>query len=210
MSRINSNNFILFLPITILILACLILGGCNTGEGGKIDTIEENVVDTMLKTPVEYAYYLGDLKDSVSKEQKEIARFYITEAECNGHDRTEWAIRSNLATVFYTVNNDLYMANIGFENKSQSWGRIYIVDTCMCHTFSSKIETLYFSWHFYNSYDNVNGVCKAKFTQKVTPLGVFSKLIMVLPENDSIIYKGYRENSIDTLKLYNLINLGNN
>lgn len=204
--RISHRQSVIFVPLILLLTACFVLGGCNIGEGGKEDLLEKSIVDTMLKTQMDNSYLI----DGVSKKQKEIVRFYITEANSEGHNRTEWAIKSKLATVFYTVDNDLYMANVGFENKNQSWGKVYIVDTCLNHTSFSKIETLYFSWHFYNSYDNVNGVCKSKFTQKVTPLGTFFKLTMVLPESDSIIYKGYRANSIDTLRLYNIFNIDNN
>ena len=58
-------------------------------------------------------------------QQKEQARFHVTYAIYNGEDITEWAIKSKLFTVFYTVNEELYMANYSETNETQSWGVIW-------------------------------------------------------------------------------------
>ena len=43
-----------------------------------------------------------------AQQQKELARFHVTYAIYNGEDITEWAIKSKLFTVFYTVKNYIW------------------------------------------------------------------------------------------------------
>ena len=60
-----------------------------------------------------------------AQEQKEIARFYVTHASYNGNDITEWAVNRKVFTVFYTINDELYMANVSDADDNQSWGKVW-------------------------------------------------------------------------------------
>lgn len=60
-----------------------------------------------------------------AQKQKEIARFYVTHANYNGNDITEWAVSRKVFTVFYTINDELYMANVSDTDDDQSWGKIW-------------------------------------------------------------------------------------
>lgn len=62
------------------------------------------------------------IKPMSAQEQKEIARFYVTHASYNGSDITEWAVNRKVFTVFYTINDELYMANASDVDDDQSWG----------------------------------------------------------------------------------------
>lgn len=80
-------------------------------------------------------------------QQKEQARFHVTYAIYNGEDITEWAIKSKLFTVFYTVNEELYMANYSETNETQSWGVIWeLKNESIPETASNyKTDIFYFS-----------------------------------------------------------------
>ena len=58
-----------------------------------------------------------------AQQQKEIARFYVTHASHNGNDITEWAVNRKVFTVFYTINDEPYMANVSDVDDDQSWGK---------------------------------------------------------------------------------------
>lgn len=191
--------------ISLLLSGTLILG-CGNPSPSRVIEKATDTLHVSNHIPFEYAYSLTNSVSKDSIEQVELARYYITDAESKGIDVTAWSISDTVATIFYTKNNELCMANVSFKSGTQSWGKLHIVDTCMIQTHESKINILNFRWQFYNSYDSIRGVCKAVFSQKVTPLGTFSKLKLILTENDTIIYKGYRANSIDTLGLYNIFN----
>lgn len=187
-------------------ILCIFVVACNENLQERKNLESPDSLRNSVPIPFEYAYSFNDSIKNDSLRQDELARFIITDAESEGNDVTTWAIVDDMATVFYTINSELYMANVLFRKKSQSWGKVFLVDTCLIQTSSSKTETLHFRWQYFNSYDSIRGICNAEFSQKFTPVGIFSKLKLHLRQNDSIVYKGYKANSIDTLRLYNIIN----
>ena len=58
---------------------------------------------------------------SSGQEQKEIARFYVTHATQNGYDISESVLSMKMYTVFYTIGDELYMANVSDNEDSQSY-----------------------------------------------------------------------------------------
>lgn len=61
----------------------------------------------------------------LAQQQKEIARFHVTHATYNGNDITEWAVSRKIFTVFYTIGDEYYIANVSGVNDEQSWGKIW-------------------------------------------------------------------------------------
>ena len=120
-----------------------------------------------------------------AQQQKEIARFYVTHASHNGNDITEWAVNRKVFTVFYTINDEPYMANVSDVDDDQSWGKVY------------KVDIFYFNWNYSNSYDSKKGTCKVQFLKIYKPQGIVSKLKLITEALDVTEYIGYMEGSID-------------
>lgn len=91
-----------------------------------------------------------------AQEQKEVARFYITHASRNGQDITEWAISRKIYTVFYTIGDEPYIANVSEVDDEQSWGKIWGFKNETREETSTQYKTdiFYFNWNYSNSYDS--------------------------------------------------------
>lgn len=134
-----------------------------------------------------------------AQEQKEIARFYVTHAIHNGGDITEWAVNRKVFTVFYTLENEPYMANVSGVNDEQSWGRIWGFknETIKETSTEYKTDIFYFNWDYSNSYDTKNGTCKVQFLKVYKPQGIVSKLKLITESLDVTEYTGYMDGSVD-------------
>ena len=139
-----------------------------------------------------------------AQQQKELARFHVTYAIYNGEDITEWDIKSKLFTVFYTVNEELYMANYSETNETQSWGVIWgLKNESIPETASDyKTDIFYFNWNYQNSYDSKKGTCKVQFIKVYKPQGVVSKLKFISETLDITEYTGYMKGTIDFGNFY--------
>ena len=135
------------------------------------------------------------IKPMSAQEQKEIARFYVTHASYNGSDITEWAVN----TVFYTINDELYMANASDVDDDQSWGKIWGFknETREETAKDYKVDIFYFNWNYSNSYDSKKGTCKVQFLKIYKPQGIVSKLKLITEAIDVTEFIGYMEGSID-------------
>lgn len=142
---------------------------------------------------------LFNITITLAQEQKEIAKFYVTHATHNGVDITEWAINRKIFTVFYEVDNEIYMANVSGINNEQSWGRIYGGSNETQKETSTKYRTdiLYFNWDYTNNYDSKSGTCKVQFIKIYKPQGIVSKLKFITESLDITEYIGYMEGSIN-------------
>lgn len=135
----------------------------------------------------------------LAQQQKEIARFHVTHATNNGNDITEWAVEKKLFTVFYTIENEPYIANVSGFDGEQSWGRIWGFknETKKETSTNYKTDIFHFNWNYSNSYDSKNGTCKVQFLKIYKPQGVVSMLKLVTESLDVIEYMGYMDGSID-------------
>lgn len=142
---------------------------------------------------------LFNINTMLAQEQKEIARFYVTHASLNGNDITEWAVNRNMFTVFYTINGELYMANVSDSNDDQSWGKVWGFrnETREETSTDYKVDIFYFNWNYSNSYDSNKGTCKVQFLKIYKPQGIVSKLKLITESLDLTEYIGYMEGSID-------------
>lgn len=142
---------------------------------------------------------LFNINTMLAQEQKEIARFYVTHASLNGNDITEWAVNRNMFTVFYTINGELYMANVSDSNDDQSWGKVWGFrnETREETSTDYKVDIFYFNWNYSNSYDSKKGSCKVQFLKIYKPQGIVSKLKLITESLDLTEYIGYMEGSID-------------
>lgn len=134
-----------------------------------------------------------------NQEQKEVARFYVTNATTNGVDITEDVLDGGAFTVFYEIGNITYMANCFANNNSQSYGRIYN----MQYTNNPETATEYesdvfrFAWNYSNTYDSKSGTCQCELTKIYKPQGVVSVLRMITESLDVIEYTGYLDGSLN-------------
>ena len=193
------------LVLAHVFMAVMLIAGCNENVSERDCSLLPDTLANSCSIPFEYAYSFSDSIDNDSLRQNELARFRIIDAESGGNDVSSWAIEDKAMIIFYLVNDELFMANVSFKNKSQSWGKIHIFDSSIISESTSIINTLYFRWHFFNSYDSIRGIYRSEFSQKTTPLGTFCSLKISVPPKDSIVYKGYKVNSIDKQKLFNCI-----
>lgn len=138
----------------------------------------------------------------LAQQQKELARFYITHASHNGQDITEWAISRKMYTVFYTIEDEPYIANVSGVNDEQSWGKIWEFKNETREETSTQYKTdiFYFNWNYSNSYDSKNGTCKVQFLKIYKPQGVVSMLKLITESLDVTEYIGYMDGSIDFSK----------
>lgn len=136
---------------------------------------------------------------SAAQEQEVLAKFYVTHATENKQDITEWASQNKIFTVFYAVDDELYMANVCDNSDDQSWGRIWGFESAKQEETDTEYETdiFYFNWTYTNSYDEQEGTCKVQFLKIYKPQGVVSKLRMITEALDMIEYTGYMEGSVD-------------
>lgn len=134
-----------------------------------------------------------------AQEQKELARFYVTHATNNGQDITEWSVNSKMFTVFYTIGDELYMANVSENSDEQSWGKIWGFENKTKEESSTeyKADIFYFNWNYSNSYDAKRGTCKVQFLKIYKPQGVVSVLKLITESLDVTEYTGYMDGSID-------------
>lgn len=135
----------------------------------------------------------------LAQQQKEIARFYVTHANHNGDDITEWAVNRKVFTVFYTIGDEHYIANVSETDDEQSWGKIWGFknETRKESSTNYKADIFYFNWNYSNSYDSKNGTCKVQFLKIYKPQGIVSMLKLVTESLDVTEYIGYMDGSID-------------
>ena len=133
------------------------------------------------------------------QEQKELARFYVTHATQNGYDVSESVLSMKMYTVFYTVGDELYMANVSGVEDSQSYGNIFDFESKnypeTSDEYASYVAT--FHWSYTNTYDTQRGTCVVEFTKIYKPQGVVSTLKMVTESLDVIEYTGVMEGTLD-------------
>ena len=137
---------------------------------------------------------------NAQRENREtLAKFIINHGEQNKVDITEWVVNSGLFTVFYTINDVPYMANVSDNGDSQSWGRIWGFESYSKEETDTEYQAdvFYFNWSYANTYDNKRGTCKIEFIKIYKPQGVVSILKMITESLDVIEYTGYMEGSID-------------
>ena len=139
-----------------------------------------------------------------AQNQKEIARFYVSKATINGRDVTSQVIGNDAYTVFYEVENKLYMANVWEKQDSQSWGPVLrIVSNHYPETNDAyEADEFKFDWSFRNSYDSKRGVCRVIFSKIYKPSGVVSILKLIEESGDETKYIGYMKGSINFSKYY--------
>ncbi|MBQ9675205.1 MAG: hypothetical protein IJV42_04690 [Bacteroidaceae bacterium] len=134
-----------------------------------------------------------------AQQQKSLAKFIVTHAVNNKVDITEWAVESGISTVFYEVDDELYMANYSEDTDEQSWGRVWgFTNQTQEETETEyKADIFRFNWSYKNTYDDKVGACKVEFIKIYKPQGVVSVLRMITESLDVIEYTGYMEGSID-------------
>lgn len=139
------------------------------------------------------------IKPMSAQEQKEIARFYVTHASYNGNDITEWVVNKKVFTVFYTINDKPYMANVSDATDEQSWGKVWGFknETKEETAKEYKVDIFYFNWNYSNSYDSKKGTCKVQFLKIYKPQGIVSKLKLITESLDVTEYTGYMEGSLN-------------
>lgn len=136
---------------------------------------------------------------SSGQEQKEIARFYVTHATQNGYDISESVLSMKMYTVFYTIGDELYMANVSDNEDSQSYGKIFDFKSKNYPETSDEFAYFVatFHWNYTNTYDTQRGTCVVEFTKIYKPQGIVSALKMITESLDVIEYTGVMEGSLD-------------
>jgi len=141
-----------------------------------------------------------------AQQQTSSAKFYVVMAYENGRDISSWATSSDIYTVFYIVDDELYMANVCPEQNSQSYGPIYNMKSKSYPATATEPERdeFKFNWAYKNTYNSKKGVCKVNFTKAYDEDGnTYSLLDMTTEDHRNIRYIGYMENYFDLSKYGN-------
>lgn len=141
-----------------------------------------------------------------AQQQTSSAKFYVVMAYENGRDISRWASSTELYTVFYIVDDELYMANVCPEQNSQSYGPIYNMKSKSYPATATEYERVEFrfNWAYKNTYNSKKGVCKVNFTKAYDEDGnTYSLLDMTTEDHRNIRYIGYMENYFDLSKYGN-------
>ena len=141
-----------------------------------------------------------------AQQQTSSAKFYVIMAYENGRDISRWATSTELYTVFYIVDDELYMANVCPEQNSQSYGPIYNMKSKSYPATATEYERVEFrfNWAYKNTYDNKKGICRVKFSKSYGDDGsTYSLLDMTTEDHRNIKYYGYMENYFDLSKYGN-------
>ncbi len=141
-----------------------------------------------------------------AQQQTSSAKFYVIMAYENGRDISSWATSSDIYTVFYIVDDELYMANVCPEQNSQSYGPIYNMKSKSYPATATEYERVEFrfNWAYKNTYDNKKGICRVKFSKSYGDDGsTYSLLDMTTEDHRNIKYYGYMENYFDLSKYGN-------
>lgn len=141
-----------------------------------------------------------------AQQQTSSAKFYVIMAYENGRDISSWATSSDIYTVFYIVDDELYMANVCPEQNSQSYGPIYNMKSKSYPATATEPERdeFKFNWAYKNTYNSKKGICRVNFTKAYDEDGnTYSLLDMTTEDHSNIRYIGYMENYFDLSKYGN-------
>jgi hypothetical protein len=135
-----------------------------------------------------------------SQNQKQLAKFNITESTINNYDNTQFDIeRGGYFTFYENANRKLCLANVSENWNQQSYGQLLNLTEKTYNETSTSYKISIFScrWKYYNSYDNNSGYATIQFSKTYKPQGVVFTLTMILPNLDKISYVGYMEGSLN-------------
>lgn len=133
--------------------------------------------------------------------QETIARLTVVDWTKNGENMTTAISDQNVILVIYRnkETNELLMANFWQKSNSQSYGRIYSLESKHEEESAEKYKSdlFFFQWGYVNTYDNKKGTAKVELLKVYKPQGIYFKMT-IIPENlDILIYKGYMEGTLD-------------
>ena len=131
----------------------------------------------------------------------ELARFIISDVRLNNADVTKEYLDANAYLVFYRINGNeqIYFAGVWPKKGSQSYGRIYNVETTQNVGTQTEYrnETISFKWSYANSYDNKVGTASVILGLVYKPNGTAFVLTMTTETLDESVYRGYLSGSLD-------------
>jgi hypothetical protein len=131
-------------------------------------------------------------------------KFIITDARINQINLTQEFTDKEGYIAFYTVEgkDDMYMTNYRGKTNSQSYGRMYDLDSKKIPESEStyEIQQYSFKWSYKNSYDGKSGTADVRMTVTVKPAGNAFE-ITIVPENlDVLVFKGYEYGTVQLVK----------
>ena len=132
--------------------------------------------------------------------QKQLAKFIITESTYNNNDNTQFDIeRGGYFTFYENANKKLCLANVSENWNQQSFGQLLNLTEKTYEETETSYKTNIFScrWKYYNSYDKNTGYATIQFSKTYKPQGVGFTLTMILPNLDKIYYVGYMEGTLN-------------
>lgn len=143
---------------------------------------------------------------SQEETSKTITKYIITHASQNDIDITEDLLKEKSYLVLYKNNNpesdpdkeELFFANVWDVSESQSYGRIYNLDSSQTPETedSYKTSTLNFNWSYQNSYNDKSGTAKVKISNVFKPAGITFSITIVAEDLEIFKYKGYVDGSL--------------
>lgn len=149
-----------------------------------------------------------DFAHSQESKSKLITKYIITHASQNEIDITENLLKEKSYLILYKNLNpesdadegDLFFANVWDVSESQSFGRIYNMESSQTPETdeSYRTSTLNFNWSYQNSYDDERGTAKVKILTVFKPAGITFTTTIVAEDLEIYKYKGYVDGSLDS------------
>lgn len=144
-----------------------------------------------------YLVFLGVWILSLSYGQDTHVTYKVTNYSVNGVNYDEVALQGDVSLSFYKCDSEtLCFSNHWRKNDSQSYGVVYAFQTKEFPETEEQymIVDFKFTWHFFNTYDDVSG--QAVVTISNIYIGNTVKFvaeIVVLDTNEVLSLKGYLE-----------------
>ena len=144
-----------------------------------------------------YLVFLGVLIFSFSYGQDSHVTYKVTNYSLNGVNYDDVALQGDISLSFYKCDSEtICFSNHWRNSDSQSYGAVYALQTKEFPETEEQYRILdfKFTWHFFNSYDDVSG--QAVVTISNIYIGNTIKFvaeIVVLDTNEVISLKGYLE-----------------
>jgi hypothetical protein len=125
---------------------------------------------------------------SSNKKQNTLLKCNIKIGMSNDTSLTNWIKQDKVSIVIYTIDDELYLANVWSISNTQSFGVLTPSEPkALEHLVDRKGSTIeIFNWKYENTYDNEKGTSTVTFIKK----GIDVIVIIGTEENDSLSFAG--------------------
>lgn len=178
-----------------IMVAVTVLGQTSGGQIKRLGTNKEKEQKPSVKKTRIKKQLKRSSTSSVAEPVFEVLEIIpIESATEGGRDVTDWARKSDLQTILYTVDGNLFMANYTEKDETKSWGPLSITNQSEQVETSTQYGalTLECIWDYYNDYDEKSG--KVPVIIEMIDRGDGIYYIITIKAKELILYQGFVSN----------------